>query len=41
MKIAVLGCGTVGGGVVDILRKGVDGLELTKILDVKERFNKD
>ena len=41
MKVAVLGCGTVGGGVVDILRAKVDGLELKKILDVRERFNKD
>ena len=41
MKIAVLGCGTVGGGVVNILRKGVKDLELKKILDRKDRFNKD
>ena len=39
MKIAVLGCGTVGGGVVNILREGVDGLNLVKILDKKDRFN--
>ena len=41
MKIAVLGCGTVGGGVVNILRGGVSGLELTKILDKRDRFNPD
>ncbi len=39
MKIAVLGCGTVGGGVVKILLDGVDGLELVKILDLKEKFD--
>ena len=39
MKIAVLGCGTVGGGVVRILRDGVSGLELVKILDRRDRFD--
>ena len=39
MKVAVLGCGTVGGGVVSILRNGVDGLELKKILDKRDRFD--
>ena len=41
MKVAVLGCGTVGGGVVNILRGNIEGIELKKILDVRERFNKD
>ena len=40
MKIAVLGCGTVGGGVVKILRDGVCGLELVRILDLPQRFDK-
>lgn len=41
MNVAVLGCGVVGGGVVNILRDGVEGIKLKKILDVRERFNKD
>ncbi len=38
MKVAVLGCGTIGKGVVDILLSGVKGIELAKILDRKEKF---
>lgn len=39
MKVAVLGCGTIGKGVVDILLGGVKGMELKKILDKKEKFD--
>lgn len=38
MKVAVLGCGTIGRGVVNILLDGVKGVELKKILDKKEKF---
>lgn len=38
MKVAVLGCGTIGRGVVDILLAGVSGMELAKILDKKDKF---
>lgn len=38
MKVAVLGCGTIGRGVVDILLNGVKGMKLAKILDKKEKF---
>lgn len=39
MKVAVLGCGTIGRGVVDILLTGVSGMCLAKILDKKEKFD--
>ncbi|MGN0819719.1 MAG: homoserine dehydrogenase [Christensenellaceae bacterium] len=38
MKVAVLGCGTIGKGVVDMLVSGVKGMTLAKILDRKEKF---
>lgn len=38
MKVAVLGCGTIGKGVVDMLVSGVNGITLAKILDKKEKF---
>ncbi len=39
MRVAVLGCGTIGKGVVDILLEGVSGIELAKIFDKKEKFD--
>lgn len=38
MKVAVLGCGTIGRGVVEILRNGVTDIELVRILDRTECF---
>ena len=32
MKVGLLGYGTVGGGVAEILQGGVEGLELKRIL---------